>query len=86
MQELFPIEAWPPTAAVRELATKLKSHKKDGIEHPFIYMDLKKFLPPYFREHVPTTTDGEEKPVGNKANRELDLSSWLVAWDRCKCF
>ena len=43
-------------------------------------MDLKKFLPPYFREHVPTATDGDEKPAVNKANK----SSWMVAWDRSK--
>jgi len=83
LQDLFPVEAWPPTAAVRELATKLKASKKDGIENPFIYMDLKKFLPPCFRDHAPSTIDDVDKPAGNKANKRLDLGSWLIAWDRC---
>ena len=81
-QALFPMEAWPPTAAVRELATRVKASKKDGVEHPFVHMDLKKFLPPYFREHAPATVEDLDKPAGNKGNKRLDLSTWLIAWDR----
>ena len=68
---------------MRELATKLKAGKKDGIENPFVYMDLKKFLPPCFRDHAPSTIDDMDKPAGNKANKRLDFGSWLIAWDRC---
>ena len=39
----LPVEVWPPTAAVRELATWIKSRKRCG--HPdttFVYVNLKK--------------------------------------------
>lgn len=39
----FPENTWPPCFAVRELATKLKSLKKDfQVAAPFVAVDLKK--------------------------------------------
>ncbi len=39
----FPTEAWPPTAAVRELATKIRTLEKGGgLANPYVYCDLKK--------------------------------------------
>ncbi len=43
----FPTEAWPPTAAVRELATKIKTLEKGGgSANPYVYCDLKKCVFP----------------------------------------
>lgn len=41
---VFPSEAWPPMAAVRELATKLKAKEKQGETNPFIFADLRKHV------------------------------------------
>ena len=44
-QVLLAVQAWPPTAAVREMATRIKNLKR-GVDNtgycPFIYVDLKK--------------------------------------------
>ena len=42
LSEFFPDTLWPPTAAVRELASKLKALKKLGQENAFVSVDLKK--------------------------------------------
>ena len=39
---VFPIEVSPPTFAVREMATKIKAKRKQGEEHVFLFVDLKK--------------------------------------------
>ena len=39
---LFPTDVWPPMAATRELATKLRSLKKAGQEKVYLFADLRK--------------------------------------------
>ena len=39
---LFGSESWPDAAAVRELATKVKSLTGDGFTNPFVCADLHK--------------------------------------------
>ena len=41
---------WPPANAVLELATTIKTRKKLGEEHVFVFAELKKFIEP---EHWP---------------------------------
>lgn len=57
---------------------------------PFVYEDLKKFLPPCFNEHVVVLLDDESHAGGQstkgawgKKDYRLNFASWLVAWDRC---
>ena len=38
----FPVEVWPPSAAVREIATWLKARKRLGNSKGYVYHDLKK--------------------------------------------
>ena len=86
----IPSEPWPPMGAVRELNTKIKNLVKAGFTNAFVDSDLKKFLPPFYADHVPvlletdgsTGVDGEELAKQPKSKRPLDLASWQVAWDR----
>lgn len=50
LASFLPVDVWPPTNAVRELATKIKTRKKLGEEHVFVFAELKKFVVP---EHWP---------------------------------
>ena len=80
--------------AVRELNTKIKNLVKAGFTNAFVDSDLKKFLPPFYADHVPvlletdgsTGVDGEELAKQPKSKRPLDLASWQVAWDRFDLF
>ncbi len=86
-------EWWPDINAVREIATKVKKAKK-GREHddnlkPYIFADLKKFLPTCFNEHVVVNLeetykgqDAKKRGAWGKKDYRLSFASWLVAWDR----
>ena len=50
---------------MRELVTKVRTLKKAGEKNPFVYVDLKKFLPTYCAQHVALTPKGEEKDKEN---------------------
>ena len=39
---IYPLQLWPQTTAVRELATKLRKREKAGEANPFIAVELKK--------------------------------------------
>ena len=43
LDAFFPLPTWPPTAAVRELATRLKKQKQAGEVKPFAFAELKKY-------------------------------------------
>ena len=43
LKEHFPMCCWPPSLAVRELASKARDAKKKGISNPFIFVDLRKY-------------------------------------------
>ena len=45
----LPVDVWPPTNAVRELATKIKTRKKLGEDHVFVFAELKKCVVPEHR-------------------------------------
>lgn len=52
LQEHFPMCCWPPSLAVRELATKAKEAKKKGVSNPFIFVDLRKYCTFMFMRNV----------------------------------
>ena len=41
----LPQQCWPRSAATDDLATEIQKLKKKGVNHPFVYCELKKFLP-----------------------------------------
>ena len=41
LDAFFPIAVWPPTNAVRKLATKMKRLMKAGVARPFIAVELR---------------------------------------------
>ena len=46
---------------MRELVTKVRTLKKAGEKNPFVYVDLKKFLPTYCAQHVAITPKGRKR-------------------------
>ena len=47
LDNVYPVSWWPPMAAVRELATKVKNLKKaapERMEEPFAHCDLRKYV------------------------------------------
>ena len=83
LAQFFHVDLWPAAAAVRELATLMKS--RTG----FIYTDLRKFLPNCCDTHVAVMVETDEH--GNEAvavkecakgGKRLCLATWLVAWER----
>ena len=47
LDKVYPVSWWPPMAAVRELATKVKNLKKaapERMEEPFAHCDLRKYV------------------------------------------
>ena len=79
LAKLFHDDLWPASTAVRELATQLKTKR-------FAYSELKKFLPPScdtFIQVVDPAVDPEAAAAKQpKGGRALDLSMWLMSWDR----
>ena len=84
LYQLFHDDLWPASAAVRELATVIKT--KTG----FVFSDLRKFLPNCCDNFVAVAMDVDE--TGNeivvvrdniKGGRgRLSLAMWQAAWDR----
>ena len=79
LAKLFHDDLWPASTAVRELATQLKTKR-------FAYSELKKFLPAScdtFIQVVDPAVDPEAAAAKQpKGGRALDLSMWLMSWDR----
>ena len=84
LDKFFPVEAWPPQNAVRELATRLKSRSKHGEKNVFLAVDLHKFLPNFCPDFAPVTCQSAE-PAESRASkafqRKLELPAWLMAWE-----
>ena len=40
----YPLSSWPPSLAVRELASKARDAKKKGVCKPFVFVDLRKYV------------------------------------------
>ena len=51
--ELYPTEHQPPTNAVRKLATKLKQLEKDYGYVPFVFVELREYLPVFCADFLP---------------------------------
>lgn len=81
----FPHEMWPDVPAVRELATKIRARKKSGELAPFVFADLKKFLPAFCPEFVKVkitdTMQLGEEAQPKEAKWRLEVTQWLWAWD-----
>ena len=79
LADLFHVDLWPASTAVRELATQLKNKR-------FAYSDLKKFLPPScetFIQVFDPAVDPEAAAARQaKGGKALDLATWLMAWER----
>ncbi len=81
----FSEEAWPPAAAVRDLATKLKTARDKGHPNPWIAVDLKLFLPTFSPDFTPVLEEGSEggdKKKKRDSGHRLEIGSWQMAWDR----
>ena len=53
LAELYPTEHQPPTNAVRKLATKLKQLEKDYGYVPFVFVELREYLPVFCADFLP---------------------------------
>ena len=86
---LYPADAWPDLNPVRELATLArKAAKGRGASPewvPFVFADLKKFLPDLFADHVTTKLEDYAPGKWDKLERKnyrLSLANWLIAFER----
>ena len=86
LHEFFSAELWPEAAPVRELLTKVRNLTGEGFQRPFVYAEMRKFLPLSCPENILVLLDEDgavRTPApGKEANRRLDFASWLLAWDR----
>ena len=85
LESLMGSESWPEVAPCRELRTKAKHATGEGFTNPYIYADLRKFVPTWCTEHCPVALDDEGglREGGDKsAGKRLDFSVWMLAWDR----
>ena len=87
LHEFFGSDLWPEAAPVRELLTKIRNLTGEGFQRPFVFADLRKFLPVTCQEcvSVQLDEDGAVKTESNprsKEPRRLDFALWLLAWDR----
>lgn len=86
LHEFFSSELWPEAGPVRELMTKVRNLTGEGFQRPFVFAEMRKFLPLCCAENMPVLLD-EDGAVrtpssGKDAHRRLDFASWLLAWDR----
>ena len=86
LHEFFSSELWPEAGPVRELMTKVRNFTGEGFQRPFVFAEMRKFLPLCCAENMPVLLD-EDGAVrtpssGKDAHRRLDFASWLLAWDR----
>ena len=87
LHEFFGSDLWPEAAPVRELLTKIRNLTGEGFQRPFVFAELRKFLPVTCQEcvSVQLDEDGAVKTESNpwsKEPRRLDFALWLLAWDR----
>eukprot|EP00973_Karenia_brevis_P027297 3763641-Karenia_brevis.AAC.1 len=69
----IPDEAWPPSQAVNQLAGKLKALTNKGQDKPFVFVDLKKFLPAFCPDYKVVCTEDDSANTGlGKLTRLLD--------------
>ena len=84
---------WPRAAAVNWLATEAAKQKKRGVTHPFVLVDLAKFLPPWAGKSQPDEAEYLSKEAkdlaralrgSEDATARADLlpwTPWRLAYD-----
>ena len=75
----LPQKCWPCSSQVDALAAAVEKSKKDtGMPYPFVYQELKKWVPSW----VAPTQEGQDEAPKNAPVKELDLVTWSIAFDR----
>ena len=87
LHEFFGSELWPEAAPGRELLSKVRNLTGDGFQRPFVFAELRKFLPVSCPDNAPVLLDEDgavrtESNLGSKEPRRLEFALWLLAWDR----
>ena len=87
LADLCAVEHQPPTFAVRKLITKLRQATKDVGHPPYVYVELKEFLPSFCADHVAVDARRDvAKEPGDEAAlvkpARVDFANWLLAWRR----
>ena len=57
LHEFFGSELWPEAAPVRELLTKVRNLTGEGFQRPFVFAEMRKFLPVNCQESVTVQLD-----------------------------
>ena len=85
----LPQKCWPSSTQVDALAGAVEKVKKDtGVAYPFVYQDLKKWVPSWVALGGTVCTDEPDDAPKNAPARgggdqkKLDLLTWSIAYDR----
>ena len=86
---------WPKGSLVDELATDIGKLREKGITSPFVFVDLRKFLPPFALDFHDEVEESEEEKVGKdvkalakalgakeKTTKYLSMIQWFLAFDK----
>lgn len=92
----LPKRCTPCGKAVDDLANEIEATKKKGVEKPFIFCDLHRFLPDSFRDHAHDAQQGDDEEhesstiaelrkvmgISKKAKKPLTFVQWLAAYEQ----
>ena len=74
---------WPRSASVDALDNEVKKLQRRGVRRPFVYTELKKFLPTWAEAKGAKEAAADEGAVGTVKARSLTFSQWLSAFEMC---
>ena len=84
-QDLFPIEHQPPIYAVRKLVTKMRLANKEAGYTPFVYADLREYLPNFAPDFVQVEARrdvSKDDHAEKQPSKFMNFANWLLAWRR----
>jgi len=85
LQDVYSFDLLAPPAAVKKLMGKMTQLSKDlDMESAlFVSVDIREMLPGWCADAVQLNKDGAPGQGANsKGTANLDLYTWLIAWDR----
>ena len=87
-------DLWPRSSAVDQMATEAKKMRDKGVRQPFVYMDVRKFLPEWANDDKDVDDlDEEEQPEWEKklssalgvskkpVKATMPVVQWVAAYD-----
>ena len=81
----LPADLWPRPSAVNQLATEAAKQKKKGATTPFVYADVKKFVPEWATGaegyQGESGSDEDARATRKRTKNTLPMLQWVAAYD-----